>query len=148
MAVVGGVMVALRNQLGKRRAKITQAEIDQQQAGAESRAFEQRLEEEKLKLAHEAKLKRIEESSRLKIEKIKAEALRKVDGQSPEAPEKKAGSIRRWPEVPESDWEWIDQAPVGEIVRKYTILGKDPERQARTWKKYAREAIQKRGGEM
>jgi hypothetical protein len=160
--VIGGIMIALRNQLGKRLVRLsTKMEIDtaeKQKAEAlalererEEREFAHHLEEEKLRLAHETDLKKIEEENLRKIEKIRAETLRKAPAQSPDSSggsQKVTGgaaaSVRRWPDVPEGDWEWIIKAPVSEIVKRYGIQGEDPKRQARTWKKYAKEAIEKR----
>ena len=48
---------------------------------------------------------------------------------------------RRWPEVSPDDYGWIAEASAKEIVARYGLSGKDPERVARSWKGYAREAI-------
>lgn len=161
--VLGGVAVALRNQLWKRLLKIerlgqeNQAERAKAEAQAlererEERAFAHHLEEEKLRQAHETEIKKIEEDSRRKIEKIHADSARKVTEQSPvgagqsqQVPGDNAVTISRWPDVPDSDWEWVRDAPAIEIVKKYRIQGKDRERKARKWKEYAKEAIERRG---
>jgi hypothetical protein len=44
---------------------------------------------------------------------------------------------RSWPEIPQPERDWIAAATTGEIVARYRLQGKDPERQARQWKKYA-----------
>jgi hypothetical protein len=163
--VIGGVMVALRNQLGKRMGRLIadearklrkaeEDEVEKRRVDEQQRAFAQHLEEEKLKLEHETELKNIEEESRRKIEKIHADTARKVAeqspvraGQGPQVPGENAVSVRRWPDVPVSDWSWVCDAPVSEIVKKYGLQGKDPERQARKWKEYAKEAIERRGAQ-
>ena len=48
---------------------------------------------------------------------------------------------RRWPEVSPEDYGWIAEASAKQIVARYGLSGKDPERIARSWKGYAREAI-------
>ncbi len=97
--VIGGVMVALRNQLSKRLAQFerlgqeTRAEREAEKKKAEDlalerereeRAFAHHMAEEKVRLEYETAMKKIEEESRRKIEKIRVEALRKVAEQSPE----------------------------------------------------------------
>jgi len=48
---------------------------------------------------------------------------------------------KAWPEIPESEWPWIAQASAAEIVKKYRLHGKDPERTGRNWRTYALEHI-------
>jgi hypothetical protein len=173
--VVGGIMVALRNQLGKRLVTNNQAAEEQKQAeererlAAEKREAEalehqrmmtrealehqRRMDEERLRLEHEERAQKIEAESRRKLEKLKADGLRRaaeesrrVSAETPEgsgdgrilSAESPAGH-RRWSDIPASEYGWISEAPVGEVVKKYQITGKDPERLARTWKTYARD---------
>ena len=159
--VVGGVMVVLRNQLHKRLAASKDAVLERKQddernrAAAEKRESEERehqwqMEQERLKLEHDENMKKIEADNLRKLEKIRADGLRKASAESPEpSGENPAVSgdepvgHRRWGGIPESEYRWIADAPAGEIVKKYKLTGKDPERLARTWKKYAREGIKK-----
>jgi hypothetical protein len=51
-------------------------------------------------------------------------------------------SPRRWPEVSPDDYGWIAEASAKEIVTRYQLSGKDPQRTARQWKDYARKALE------
>lgn len=69
----------------------------------------------------------------------------KAPGEMPEpipepapAPGEREPVYKSWHEVPESDWPWIANAPASEIVKRYRLAGKDPERTARAWKKNAK----------
>lgn len=155
--LLGGLMVALRNQLGKRRAALALAQVKQEQASAENQARQDAreqaerehawaMEQERLRLEHEENMRRIEEDSRRKIAKIESDGLRQVSGKAadgsgkaPEAPGEAPVTHLRWADVPPDDYRWIMDAPVGEIVKKYKLSGKDPERLARTWKQYAKQ---------
>jgi len=84
------------------------------------------------------------------LEKTRADALRKVSAQAPDAPEpprkvsgQSADGVRRWSDIPPVDYGWLADAPASEIVARYGLSGKDPERQARTWKGYARDKREK-----
>jgi hypothetical protein len=144
--LLGGLLVALRNQLHKRikaGADLT-ARIEAEAQHADE--FQRQMEVERMHLEHETDLKKIDADNLRKIEKIRADSLRKASAQTPDgsgAGQKTTGDIadghRRWKDIPESDYEWIENAPAGDIVKKYGLSGKDPKRQARAWKEYARE---------
>jgi hypothetical protein len=182
--VLGGVMVALRNQLSKRRASLELAESrtrqveadhaararadrDQQQQiqlelQRESLEHQRKMQADELRMKHELELKNQDADALRKLEKARADGLRRVSQQehwgqeseqkSPDAVQTlrmvsglSAESIRRhpklgamWSDVPESDYGWLADAPAGAIVERYGLSGKDPERMARTWKGYAR----------
>jgi hypothetical protein len=138
--VIGGVMVALRNQLHKRRVATLASDRLAEERERQDREHAWKLDEERLRMEHEERLRKIDSQAALRRAKVDAESLRKSSDQSPAAAGEQPVGVRRWPEVPESDWKWIASAPAQEIVKKYRIQGKDPERQARTWKKYAKEA--------
>lgn len=171
--VLGGLLVALRNHLGKRAVGLQEAGERQRQDEAEAkrqaqmererlfalqverereeRALAQKLQEEKLHLEHAEKLAKIEAEKLRKLAQVEAESRRPSSplhsaqggGQSEDAgePETVSATPRRWPDVPRSDWEFISDAPVSEIVKKYKLSGKDPERTARQWKSYAKKGI-------
>jgi hypothetical protein len=173
--VVGGIMVALRNQLVKRQVLSAEAEGLRKQAeerarlAAEQREAEaleyqrmmarealehqRRMDAERLRLEHEEHAQKIEVEGRRKLEKVKADTIRKaaeesriVSAETPEgsgdgrrlSADAPAGH-RRWSDIPASEYGWIAEAPVGAVVKKYGLTGKDPERLARTWKQYARD---------
>lgn len=158
--LLGGLMVALRNQLGKRRAALALAQVKQEQVSTEAQAQQLAreqaerdhawaMEQERLRLEHEARMRKIEEDSRLKIAKIGADGLRQASGKAadgsgkaPDAPGEAPAIRLRWADVSPDDYRWIADAPVGEIVKRYQITGKDPERLARTWKQYARKGLE------
>lgn len=158
--LLGGLMVALRNQLGKRRAALALAQVKREQASTEAQAQQlaheqaeiehaRAMEKERLRLEHEENMRRIEEDSRRKIAKIEADGLRQVSGKAadgsgkpPETTGETPATRLRWADVPPDDYRWLSDAPVGEIVKRYQITGKDPERLARTWKQYARKGLE------
>lgn len=158
--LLGGLMVALRNQLGKRRAALALAQVKQEQVSTEAQAQQLAreqaerdhawaMEQERLRLEHEERMRKIEEDSRLKIAKIGADGLRQASGKAadgsgkaPDAPGEAPATRLRWADVSPDDYRWIADAPVGEIVKRYQITGKDPERLARTWKQYARKGLE------
>jgi hypothetical protein len=165
--VLGGLLVGLRNHLGKRTAHLQtvgarqtyaedeakrQARADQErlfqlqvEREREERESARRLQEEKLRLEHEEKLAKIEAESRRKLAQVQADSLRVVSptpeskSEMPGEPQAVSASPRRWADVPRSDWEWVAEAPVSAIVKKYQLSGKDPERTARQWKLYAKQ---------
>jgi hypothetical protein len=167
-------MVALRNQLGKRRTALDLAESRKRQAEADATdqaerererirslqaekdsqelEFQRALQADQLRMNHELEMAKQEAESLRRLEKTRADALRKVSAQAPdgqETPRKVSGhsadGVRRWADVPPDDYGWLADAPASEIVARYRLSGKDPERQARTWKGYARERIEKEG---
>lgn len=162
--LLGGLMIALRNQMGKtltaraqNRAQADQAAVTSQarqdEIAREEREHARRMAEQRLRLEHEERLRKIEEESRRKIAKIEAEGLRQVSGSgadasgksseggghSPDAPVTRL----RWADVAPDDYRWIADAHPVDIVKRYQITGKDPERLARTWKVYARKGLEK-----
>lgn len=171
--VLGGLLVGLRNHLGKRSAHLQEAGERQVQAEDEAkrqaradherlfnlqverereeRESARRLQEEKLRLEHEEKLAKIEAESRRKLAQVEAEIRRAVSAELesipeiPGEPQAVSAHPRRWADVPRSDWEWVSEAPVSEIVKKYQLSGKDPERTARQWKAYAKERLVSNG---
>jgi hypothetical protein len=170
--VIGGVNVALRNQLHKRRVAFAKIQDDaaERQASAErdaqsererqasielEREREQRahayaMEQERVRLEHETEMAKLEADNLRKLEKARADSARKaseMQRMTPEnAPDKADGSpdgkdiVRRWPDVSPDDYGWIVDAPAKEIVKRYKLTGKDPERVARSWKGYAKAA--------
>ena len=164
--VLGGLTVALRNQLEKRRialdkrradlqARMLQQEPDARDAAQMRQAEEReerdrilalRLQREQDELEHQRQLaaEKLRQQHELRMEKIAAEDRRRAAesfrGLSGEQPMGSgddpgtSGGIRRFSEIPESDYEWLRTAPVKEVVAKYKITGKDPDRTARTWK--------------
>jgi hypothetical protein len=171
--VLGGLLVGLRNHLGKRaehlhkageRQMIAEDEAKRQARADHERLFNlqverereeresaRRLQEEKLRLEHEEKLAKIEAESRRKLAKVEAEGRRVVSAEPESIPETSgepktvSTTPRKWADVPRSDWEFISEAPVSEIVKKYQLSGKDPERTARQWKAYAKERLVSNG---
>lgn len=178
--LLGGLMVALRNQMAKRRMVLTNAKTRQDEQAADAKArqdeiereereHKRRMEEERLRLEHEERLRKLDEQSRRKLAKIEADGLRKVStrgadgsgkspdgvGQSPDAAGQSpdgagnspdvAGDYPatrlRWSDVSPDDYRWIADAHPADIVKRYKLTGKDPERLARTWKQYARERL-------
>ena len=140
----------------QRKAEATAREL---RAQAEEREREARqhaydMEQQRLQLEHELRMGKLEAESLRKLEKAKAESLRGAPesgrsvaggsparaesaengGESPEMP-------RRWADVPAEDHRWVAEAPAKEIVARYKLSGKDPERTARTWKSYAKSAL-------
>ena len=177
--LLGGLMVALRNQMGKRLQAMAEAEsrrLEQEsherlrllnehnremnvkaERERDERVHARRMEEERLRMEHDERLRKIEEGSRRKIAKIEVDGVRKVAGNSPDGggklPEdagkspEVAGKLPdtrlRWSDVSPDDYRWIVDAPVSDIVARYKLSGKDPERLARTWKVYARSTLDK-----
>jgi hypothetical protein len=178
--LLGGLMLALRNQLGKQRIELAQARSRAEQTDEQARAFQERLaldkiehdrrmEQERLRLEHDENIRRMEEESRRKLARMEVASRRKVSGKSPDGgdnhpagpgnspddagnqPEPPGNSPddvgnqpdthRRWADVSPDDYRWIAESPVGEIVKRYKITGKDPDRLARTWKQYARREL-------
>lgn len=155
--LLGGLMIALRNQMGKTLASRAQARAQADQAAVtaqtrqdeiarEEREHARRMDEERLRLEHEERMRKIEEDSRRKLAKIEADGIRQPSGKaaddaghSPDAP----ATRLRWSDIPPDDYRWIADARPADVVRRYNILGKDPERLARTWKAYARKGIEK-----
>lgn len=160
--LLGGLMIALRNQMGKALAARLQARAQADQAAVtaqtrqdeiarEEREHARHMDEERLRLEHEERMRKMEEESRRRIAKIEADGLRRpsgrvVDGSgqspddaghSPDAPVTRL----RWSDVSPDDYRWIADAHPADIVRRYKITGKDPERLARTWKGYARQGL-------
>lgn len=167
--VLGGLLVALRKHLSERlaallkvqsgnREQAAQAQARQEEIEREEREFARKLEEERLRQEHELRMAHQQAEDLRKLERERAKALRNVAGKSPdgaeggrtvsgggaEGVEQRPGGVRRWADVPPDDYGWIAEAPVGEIVKRYGIGGKDPERMARTWKGYARDGLKKR----
>lgn len=124
--VLGGLMVALRNQLGKRRTALNEARVKREQAAqtkreqdqaekdrllaleetvkAEEREFERKMKEEKLRLAHELKIKKMESSTTKNV---------------PERSEKVSKGAETYPETygKWSDWRKVPQN-VRELISK------------------------------
>jgi hypothetical protein len=179
--LLGGLMLALRNQLGKQRIELAQARSRAEQTDEQARAFQERLaldkiehdrrmEQERLRLEHEENIRRMEEETRRKVARMEAASRRKVSGKSPDggdnhpagpgnspddgqnhpvgsgnSPDDVANqpdTHRRWADVSPDDYRWIAESPVGEIVQRYKLTGKDPDRLARTWKNYARKGLE------
>jgi len=118
--VLGGVMVALRNQLGQRReerARQNQIHLDREQA---DREFTQKVKLEKLHLEQEFKLKKLEESFRkvsAKAEKV-AETLQ-AGQEVAETFHEHAETFRKWQDwrkVPESERKVIAKLETAEQV--------------------------------
>lgn len=165
--LLGGLMVALRNQMSKALAASAQAQARnneltttaqarQDEIERENREHAWQMEQDRLRLEHEERMLKIEEESRRKLAKIEADGLRKAStavadgsGQSPDA----AGNMPdgagqspvtrlRWSDVAPDDYRWVADAHPVDIVKRYKITGKDPERLARTWKNYARKGLE------
>lgn len=164
--VLGGLTVALRNQLYKRKlaldqrradlqARMLQQEQDARDAARMRQAEEReerdrilalRLQREQDELEYQRQLatEKLRQQHELRMEKIAAEDRRRatenfrgLSGEQPAGPGDDpgtSGGIRRFSEIPESDYEWLRTAPVRDVVAKYKITGKDPDRTARTWK--------------
>ncbi len=161
--LIGGLMIALRDHLYKRQVALEDAQDralrvaeDEKQRAAERETAEiehaWQMDQERLRLEHEERMLKIEEESRRKIAKIEAGSIRKpsgvvTDGSGgpPDATDDHPETRLRWSDVSPEDYRWIVDAPVGEIVNRYKLTGKDPERLARTWKKYARNGQGKAG---
>jgi hypothetical protein len=166
--LLGGLMLALRNQLGKQRIELAQARARADQQDEQARVFQERLsldkiehdrrmEAERLRLEHEERLRRMEEETRRKVARMETASRRKVAGNSPDggenhpvntgnsqdAPGTSPATRLRWSDVSPDDYRWIVDAHPAEIVKQYNITGKDPERLARTWKNYARTGLEK-----
>lgn len=167
--VLGGLMVALRKHLAERlnelkvasakwEAQREEIRLREEEQAREARERAYQMEQERLRLEHELRMEKAKAESLRKLEKAKAESLRieaesarMVAGKSPddadsaphnaesggESPE----TPRRWADISPDDHRWIAEAPANEIVKRYQISGKDPGRTARTWKDYARKAI-------
>ena len=162
--LLGGLMVALRNQMSKALAASAQAQARndeltttakarQDEIERENREHAWQMEQERLRLEHEERMLKIEAESRRKLAKIESDGLRKASGagaddsvQPPDDAGQSPVTRLRWSDVSADDYRWIVDAPVGEVVRKYKLAGKDPERLARTWKQYAKTALEKEAG--
>lgn len=165
--VLGGVMVALRNQLGERRKMAAQqtardfdlqqkrehqaanelARLQQAQADREREAREHAyaLEVAEAQHRHELEFERQRAADARKLEKVSAAKSRIVAGDSPATIEnhpEAAGTIRRWDDVSPDDYPWIAGASPADIVTRYQVSGRDPERKARAWRNYAIEKLE------
>jgi uncharacterized membrane protein YjfL (UPF0719 family) len=133
--LLGGLMVALRNQLAKRHVAKAQdkervREEDQraweakQQIERDQLAFEQRLKEENMRLQHELDLKKLDEKSkerdRKHTEKV-AETFQVAQESSQKVPE---GSGK----LPETFRKFLDWRKVPESERKVIAALESPEK--------------------
>lgn len=137
-AVVTMALRAGNAQESEQEAVKTEKEVE------EKRQVEEREYQRKLEAEEREHLRKANDEERARKHELK---LKRLSGKSPEGAESHrevAGEqepvYRNWHEVPASEYGWIEQATTSEIVKKYRLRGKDPERQARNWKKYAKEA--------
>lgn len=154
--LLGGLMVALRNQLGKRRAEMraeeartrqaTDQEVERQreeqqrlvayQAERErqEREFEQKMKAEKARQDHEFRLQKLAEKARKDAEKV-SESFEKVSETAEKVPET-FGKWRDWRKVPESEKKVIATL---ESSEKVSELYGTPEKTSANWLKNAQE---------
>lgn len=113
--LLGGLMVALRNQLMKRRAALRDQQARetaeraraadlQAQIDREERGHQHRLQEERLRLAHELKLKKLESSAR--------QILPESSGKVSDGAEKYPGTFGRW-----KDWRKVPESVKKDISK-------------------------------
>lgn len=110
--LLGGLMVALRNQLSKSRMAVLEdkAQQDEEAKAEQARTyeleqeqieFERKIVEERLRMEHEIKLKKLEEKSRKDAGKV-SETSEKVSMPAVKVPET-FGKWHDWRKLPESE---------------------------------------------
>ena len=154
--LLGGLMVALRNQLGKRRAEMRAEEARTRQATAQEverqreeqqrlvayqaererqeREFEQKMKAEKARQDHEFRLQKLAEKARKDAEKV-SESFEKVSETAEKVPET-FGKWKDWRKVPESEKKVIATL---ESSEKVSELYGTPEKTSANWLKNAQE---------
>jgi hypothetical protein len=136
LSVPGVVTLALRSQL---RQDVAQQVLVDVQDAAQKLAAEEREYQRKLEAEAREYQRRVDEQERERRFELKK--LAKVSGEYPVSSRKVAGELPEtyadWRDVPESEYEFIRAHSPAEIVERYHLGGKDPERKARNWKTYA-----------